>query len=567
MKQIDRGGLSFSQLREQDKYYVDKTMLVADILSEGDSNVYLFTRPRRFGKTTNLSMLDAFFSTEYKGNRWFDGLEISNHPEFERYKNAFPVVYIDLKDANAVSEDEFVDRIKEAVSRAFLKHDYLLDSGILKPVEAESFRNAINRTTEKSYIRDSIPLLCRLLKRYHGRGAIILVDEYDRAVSDVFGQECHMPILRVLSNFLGAALKTNEGLQMAYVTGITQIAEESIFSGLNNLSVNNVMTVTPGERFGFTEDDVREILRYYGAEDKFPEAKRWYDGYRFGDADVYNPFSIMSYVSKKYQPDSYWANTSSNNVMGWMLERVEDRNFQKMLDLVDGRVVRSEINASLVYSKLGKDDTALFSLMVFSGYLKAVPAGKNRYKLSVPNKEIRGIIEGMIAGMNPIDDGVFAEFNRAVLDCDADKMAHRLQSILLSGSYDNLHIENAYGLILMTVMHSLAKKYEVRTEYESGNGRTDIIMRPRREGTVPMIFELKKVDSIEELDAGLAEAIHQIHDRRYYLGMPGRVILVGMAFCKKVPKVHIDVIDNGPEGFSYRYDGARSWEALKHGSG
>ncbi len=370
-----------------------------------------------------------------------------------------------------------------------------------------------------------------------------------------------------MSDFLGAALKTNEGLQMAYVTGITQIAEESMISGLNNLSVNNVMTVTPGERFGFTEDDVREILRYYGAEDRFPEAKRWYDGYRFGKADVYNPFSIMSYVSRNYQPDSYWANTSSNNVMGWMLERVEDRNFQKMLDLVDGRVVRSEINASLVYSKLGKDDTALFSLMVFSGYLKAVPAGKNRYKLSVPNKEIRGIIEGMIAGMNPIDDGVFSEFNRAVLDCDADKMAHRLQSILLSGSYDNLHIENAYGLILMTVMHSLAKKYEVRTEYESGNGRTDIIMRPRREGTVPMIFELKKVDSIEELDAGLAEAINQIHDRRYYLGMPGRVILVGMAFCKKVPKVHIDVIDNGPEGFSYRYDGARSWEALKHGSG
>ncbi len=554
MKQIDMGGLSFSERREQDKYYIDKTMLIADILTEGDSNVYLFTRPRRFGKTTNLSMLDAFFNIEYKGNTWFDGLEISEHLEFERYKNAFPVVYIDLKDSIADSEEEFVNRIREAISLAFLRHDYLLDSGIMKPVEVESFKNAMNKSTEKSYIRDSIPLLCRLLKSYHKKGVIILVDEYDRAVSDVFGEECHKSILRVLSNFLGAALKTNSGLQMAYVTGITQIAEESIFSGLNNLSVNNVMSVTPGERFGFTEDEVRMVLRDYGAEDRFPEAKRWYDGYRFGIADVYNPFSIMSYVSKRFQPDSYWANTSSNSVMGWMFERIEDRNFQTILDLIDGKVVRSEISTSLVYSRLGKDDTALFSLMVFSGYLKAVPAGKKKFKLSIPNREVRDIVEEIIKGMNPIDNGTFTEFNRAVLRCDADEMARRLQSILLSGSYMNLHVENAYGLILMTVMHSLAKKYEVRTEYDAGNGRTDIIMRPRREGTVPMVFELKKVDAVKKLDAGLDEAMDQIHTKRYYLGMPGKVILIGMSFCVKVPKVRIQVIDNGPDGFSYHHD-------------
>ncbi len=390
-------------MRESGGCYVDKTLLIADILAGGDSNVHLFARPPGFGKTFNLAMLDAFFNIEYKGNSWFDGLEISEHPEFERYRNAFPVVRIDLKDAVAECLDGFVDRVREAIALTFCRHAYLLDSGIMKPVEAESFRKALDGTTEKSYIRDSIPLLCRLLKSYHGKGAIVLIDDYDRPLLDASEKECGKAIQRELGNILCAALKSNKGLQMACVAGTVHVAEESVFGGLNNLTVDSVLSPGPEERFGFTEDEVRGILRDRCAEDRFLETRRWYGGYRFGAADVYNPSSIMGYVSKRFQPDSYWANASFNSVMGRMFERIEDGNRQTILDLLDGKVVRSEISASLVYSRLDKDDISLFSLMVFSGYLKAVPAGKKKFKLSIPNKEVHDIVEEIIERTDPTD--------------------------------------------------------------------------------------------------------------------------------------------------------------------
>ena len=374
---------------------------------------------------------------------------------------------------------------------------------------------------------------------------MVLIDEYDRPIADSFGSESHRPIMDFLGEFMNSAIKNNENLQMAYVTGVMQFPKESMFSDLNNIDVNNVFSKASDERFGFTDSEVKAILSDYGHPEKFDEVKRWYDGYRFGDAEVYNPFSIMNYVSKGFEPAPYWVNMGGDGVIRRLLQRIGGENFDDIMGLIEGGCIRTRLMPSLRYAAADSNDLSLYSLMAMAGYLRAVPAGDGLFDISLPNAEVKGLLEELMYEMKPISDSLFLEFNRAVLDRDADRMASTLQTILLDASYLNLDVENAYGLVLMTIMHALAMRYDVKTEYEAGNGRTDIMLRPREDGTVPMIFELKRVRSEDALDAGLDEAMAQIHDRRYYLGMTGKVVLIAASFYKKIPKVRIEVIDIG----------------------
>ena len=539
-QQIDTGGLSFMEIRRKDKYYVDKSMLIGDILSSNDSGVYLFTRPRRFGKTTNLTMLDAFFNLDYKGNTWFDGLEISNHPEFNRYMNAFPVIYLNLKETKAECFDEYVYRIRVLLYNVFSKFRYLLESELLAEDEKRAFSEVINKTSDRYGLRDCIPLLCRLLERYHGVKPIILIDEYDRAVSDAFGSESHRPMMNLLGKIMGAALKNNESLQMAYVTGIMQIAKESIFSDLNNIRVNNIFSTESDERFGFTEAEVKKILADYGHPEKFEEAKAWYDGYRFGDAEVYNPFSIMSYVQSEFEPASYWVNSGGNWIIKSMLDGIDDESYADVLALASGQSVQMSLDPAIVYAKLEYTDEALFSLMAMAGYINAVPIGDGRYDVSIPNKEVYEFLKKVMVGMKRSDARLFKQFSRAVGDRNAEKMEKALQEILVGGSYLNLVDENSYILVVMTLLRGLISDYDVRTEVEQGNGRTDLFLRPLSSNKVPMILEFKKVDSEKDLVPATEEAIRQIRDKRYALGMPSDTVLIGMAFWGKVPKVLIE---------------------------
>ena len=262
MKQIDAGGLSFQDLRDCDKYYVDKTLLIKDILDCNDRGIYLFTRPRRFGKTTNLSMLDAFFNIEYKGNNWFDGLAISDYPEYERYKNAFPVIKLNLKDTKCNDFNVFISMMESVVSSAYKAHKYLRNSDLLEDFEKDLFVKTQAESISETSILKSIPLLCDFLKRYHGVNPIVLIDEYDRAVSDSFGEESHRKIMDYLGSFLSPILKNNDDVQMAYVTGLMQIGCGSIFSGLNNITANTVFSIGSDERFGFTEAEIKELFAY-----------------------------------------------------------------------------------------------------------------------------------------------------------------------------------------------------------------------------------------------------------------------------------------------------------------
>ena len=542
MKLVDTRGLSFSSIMSEDYYYVDKSLLIKDILDSNPHGVYLFTRPRRFGKTTNLSMLDAFFNIEYKGNNWFDGLAISDYPEYERYKNAFPVIKLNLKDTKCSDVDYFLDRLKSAISVAYLDHMYLMKSDVLSEREKSNYEEIRFKNIKNSFIPDCIPELCRLLNAYYGVKPIVLIDEYDRAVSDSFGEESHRKIMDYLGSFLSPILKNNDNVQMAYVTGVMQIAKESIFSGLNNLSVNNVFSIGSDERFGFTEAEIKDLFAYYGHPEKFAEAKEWYDGYRFGNAEVYNPFSIMNYVSNHFIPKQYWVNSGSDVPITWLLERTNTNNFSKIFSLIDGKSANVRLEEALTYAKLGSTDVALYSLMVMSGYLKAVPNDNETYSVSIPNKEVMKIVDKMALDLCPVDYDAFGTFNRAVLEGDAETMTRELGKILSVGSYYNLTTELHYEAVLMTILYEMIPSYEVRTETEYGNGRVDIVLIPKKEGTVPIIIELKKADTEENLEVCAENAVKQIHDRKYYANMHGKVILIGLAFWGKIPKSVVETI-------------------------
>ena len=454
------------------------------------------------------------------------------------------MIKLNLKDTKCDDFDTFINMMGSVVSSAYKAHKYLRNSDVLEDYEKDLFVKTQAESISKTSILKSIPLLCEFLKRYHGINPIVLIDEYDRAVSDSFGEESHRKIMDYLGSFLSPILKNNDNVQMAYVTGVMQIAKESIFSGLNNLTINNVFSIGSDERFGFTEAEIKDLFTYYGHPEKFAEAKEWYDGYRFGNAEVYNPFSIMNYVSSKFIPKQYWVNSGSDIPIAWLLERTNTDNFSKIFSLIDGKSVDVRLEEALTYAKLGNTDIALYTLMVMSGYLKAVPNNNETYSISIPNKEVMKIVDKMALDLCPVDYDAFGMFNRAVLGGDAETMTKELRKILSVGSYYNLTTELHYEAVLMTILYEMIPSYEVRTETEYGNGRVGIILIPKKENVVPIIIELKKANKEEDLDACVENAVKQIHDRKYYVNMHGKVILIGLAFWGKIPKVIADVIIN-----------------------
>ena len=543
MQRIDLCGQPFKGLRERGMYYVDKSLLIKELLDSNDRGVFLFTRPRRFGKTTNLSMLDAFFNIRYAGNPWFDDLEISRYPEYTGYKNKFPVIHLNLNDTKANTYGSYINKLRIAVKDAYEPHRYLLEDDDLDTAVRDNFDSFARRNISEDFLSTSIKDLSDAISRINRR-PIILIDEYDRAVTDNFGKKSQKDILDFLGDFLCSALKTNANREMAYMTGIMQIAQTSSFSGLNNVSVHNIFSEMGDERFGFTGSEVERILKDFGHTEKMGEAKEWYDGYRFGNAEVYNPFSIMSYVSHGFKPEQYWIDSGSTSMITDLLWNVDSQNFEKVVDLVTGGRVETRLDHMLTYGRIMNKDDHLFSLMALSGYLRAVPIGDGRYETSIPNNEVRMAVENLTSSVFPVDTGYFGQFVRATIDGDAASMEETFQDILLHGNCLNLK-ENAYEVIMMTLMHSLVKRYNVRTEHKSGFGRTDIVLEPRNDGDQYRIFELKVSRSADRLESDAKEAIEQIHRERYHLGMPGEVVLYGISFYGNTLKVLIEKVQDG----------------------
>ena len=537
------GNSDFKKLRDRNGYYVDKTALI-DAMRKEEMEVYLFTRPRRFGKTLNLSMLDAYFNEKYAGNVWFDGLRISELIPDDPRKNSCTVVFLSMKDLRSDTYEGFLRRIGIKMSDVYGSFPELKDSPRLNDFQKALYHDVGMRSADDAALESSLINLMKMLTIEHERKVVLLIDEYDNAVNEAESDELRKRILGFMSNFLSSALKDNSSLDFAVVTGVMQIAKASIFSGVNNLYVNSVFDSGFDEFWGFTEEEVRALCADFGDASRFEEAKEWYDGYRFGNADVYNPWSVLNYVQSGFVPKPYWSNTSTNSILNRLLARADMASMKRLMDL-EGEGIRERLLTSISYEEADAIDDSLYSVMAMTGYLKASPEGDDLYRLSIPNSEIRILMARKLEFLVRFDSGPYQDFCNAVLEGDADAMERMLFDILRQGSYWNLRDENSYELVVMAVLYGIAGSYDVVTEGSAGNGRVDVMMVPKRPGIVPIVFELKKSDKEADLEKDAAAGLAQIHERGYYMHMKGTVLLYSISFWGKVPFVKHERVHRG----------------------
>ncbi len=446
---IPIGEEDFKELRQSGFYFVDKSELISDIL-QNRNKVFLFTRPRRFGKSLNLSMLDAFFNLEYKGNTWFDGLKISNHPEAEEFKNAYPVIFMSMKDLNFLSLEGFMSSFGRRIRDLYISYRYLENSEKVDPARRADYQRIVSENTDEALLTDSLYVLCSMLFQHHGIKPIILLDEYDDTLNHAYGEESYNAILNVLRNFYSRTFKGNKFVTFSVLTGVMQIAKDGIFSGLNNLDVNNIFSTKFDETYGFTESEVKELCLYYGHPEKFDEAKEWYYGYRFGDAEIYNPWSIMKYLLEGFKPDTYWGGTSGNDIIDTLLRNADADTFNDLIALGNGEAVTKSLPESVVMNDLKTRANAIFSVLAVAGYLNAIPDGKE-YVLSIPNREMYQIFYDHIVNYTFAGNDPFEKLLDSLETGDVAKVKHQLDVFYNNFSSLLLVNEGRYHVILATI--------------------------------------------------------------------------------------------------------------------
>ena len=543
----------FWEIRDGNYYYVDKSELISDIVDDGNK-VYLFTRPRRFGKTLNLSMINAFFNMKYKGNTWFDGLKVQEHENCMKLMNTFPVISISMKDPIVDTIEDFMDKMKVKLTSVYGQFEYLEESDKVPKYLRETCFGIPVKKFSRAELEASLLNLCEMIEYHHGVKPIVLIDEYDNPINSSFNKDTYEHILSFLKGFYSSTLKGNEHMSFAVVTGIMQIAKESIFSGLNNLRVNNIFTEKFDERYGFTESEVKEILIYYGHPEKFAVAKEWYDGYRFGNAEIYNPWSIFSYVYEDFKAKAYWINTSGNEIIYTLIDNATDEVYQNLTNIANGEQVTARLYPAISMRDVDSDPNTVYSVMAVAGYLNAVPVENeddedcdeddyDLYSISIPNKEVRRTFSNMMA--KRLFNREFHVFNvmlKALEKGDVQGVENSLRELLYNSVPSIvLKDEGDYQLIVATAAMNTKGRYEIYMEREAGNGRSDMIMKHKIPGIPDIIIEFKKSKSKsddEEIQLKEAEeAIKQIKDREYSYGLGKNLILYGICFNGKKPKV------------------------------
>ena len=575
MKKIGIGYENFKRMIDDGCYYVDKTMFISDVVEKGGM-VTLFTRPRRFGKTLALSMLKTFFEKEYdsKGNivnnmYYFEGKKIMEAGDeiLSRF-GCYPVLFLTLKSAKQPTFENAFYQLKCSIMNEIDRHRYLLDSSELNDKEKnklklwlDSDQNAYSGTQEdQSRMERDISIfskafgeLSEMLKKHHGENVVILMDEYDVPLENAYFAGFYDRMVGFIRSFFESALKTNDSLEFAVITGCLRISKESIFTGLNNLTVNSVRSEKFGEYFGFTHEETEQMLKDYGLSDKVDEVKEWYDGYLFGDVEVYNPWSVTKYVydhESKHDklPEPYWSNTSSNSIIKDLIYHADSNMKEELDQLVKGGTIEKKIHEDITYGDISfkddeRNDENLWNFLFFTGYLKKVSErsiGENIYvTMCIPNAEIRNIYRNQIADwfdMVVKKKADFSILHKVVLARDTEGISDFVNSILEQCiSYFDSD-ESFYHGIFLSMLYG-TPGYSVRSNREEGNGRTDIVLYPNRPKDPAILFELKVRKKFNEMKDGIEEAFTQIRDQKYEEGILddgyAGVISFGVCFCKK----------------------------------
>ena len=522
-KKLPVGIDNFEKLRKEDFYYVDKTGLIVDLLNSW-GEVNLFTRPRRFGKTLNMSMFKSFF--EIGGDKSiFDGLAVAQDKALcDRYMGKYPVVFISLKGVDGTNFEEAYERLRNVIFDECSRLKFLLDSNAIAEVDKYLIKRVLAREDSPSEIAASLKMLCGLLEKHYGQKAILIIDEYDVPLDKAFHHGYYAQMIDIIRAMFGAALKTNDSLFMAVLTGCLRVSKESIFTGLNNLKVHSISDEKFDEYFGFTDAEVRKMLEYYGLESHYSDVRKWYDGYRFGGQDIYCPWDVINYCydacsSAHAQPKAYWINTSGNEMVRRLISRGTDGTTQMDIErLIAGETITKTLNENLTHNEIDANIENIWSLLYMTGYLTSVgyPNGR-QYELRIPNKEVRQIYMDQV--LDWFKDKTRAESEKLVglyeafETGNADMIKEYLDEQLLDTvSYYDAHESFYHGFLLALL--STCANWRVSSNIETGKGRSDVVVE-RKDRKIGFVVEVKDVKDYEKLDAMCDAAMKQIEARDY----------------------------------------------------
>ena len=551
---------SFKKLRQGNYYYVDKTSLIEQVLENG-SEVTLFTRPRRFGKSLNISMLQHFFEIGTDPTL-FDGLHISENAELcEKHMGKYPVIAISLKGVDADSYGKAKIELAKVINKEARRYRFLLNDPKMDFIDKELFMQLIDPQMEEYMLTSSLQDFTELLEKYFSQKVVVLIDEYDVPLAKAYENGFYDQMVILLRNLFGNVLKTNDSLAFAVLTGCLRIAKESIFTGLNNFKVYSITNTEFDETFGFTNEEVREMLSYYGLDSHFEEVKAWYDGYRFGNADVYCPWDVVNYCEDhKNNPNSelqnYWMNTSGNEIIKHFVDSINDPHMltkSELESLVSGDTVVKHIDEMITYKELYSSIDNLWSTLFMTGYLtQRGYIGNGYYSLTVPNREIRNIIIDRILALfreEVSGNGeLLRSFCNAILGADANAVERLLtkymsKTISVRETFVRSLHENFYHGLMIGILR-FRRDWEILSNRESGDGFSDILIKTKcQENPVGIVIELKYSENEKALDKDCRDALQQIEDQNYAQELRNqgyqKILKYGITFYHKECRVKV----------------------------
>lgn len=548
----------FRKLRESDFYYVDKTKLIEQLLQSW-SEVTIFTRPRRFGKTLNMSMLKSFFEIG-TDKSLFDGLYISKNKELcDEYMGKYPVIFLSLKGVEGLDFSSARRMLCTIIEREINRHYYLKTSDALTEEDRAQFAKMLQGND--SNIEDSIRMLSQLLYKHYRQKTVILIDEYDVPLDKAFQNGYYKEMVSLIRGIFGQALKTNEFLQFAVLTGCLRVSKESIFTGLNNFEINSIVDIDHDEQFGFTDNEVKKLLSDYDRVERYLDVREWYDGYHFGNADIYCPWDVINFAKKlvadkNARPSAFWINSSGNDMVKRFVDKADQTTRDEIEKLVAGGIVEKRLRLDLTYDEIDSTIDNLWSVLFTTGYLTKIGEVKMpysesyAYKLVIPNKEVREVfilqIQEWFKSVVTNDNDNMKLLSKAILDKDEQRIQRQLNivmgrmiSVLDTKASDNMK-ENFYHGLLLGILRESNPDWLIKSNRESGDGFSDILIRPE-DPDDGIVIEVKYAKEIKGLDVACEAAMTQIKDKRYYEALrdEGRcnILAYGIAFSRKRCKV------------------------------
>lgn len=534
-------GVSDFKLATTGYYYVDKTLMIRDFLDKKPM-VSLFTRPRRFGKTLNMDMLRVFFEkTNEDTSVYFKDKQIWQCGDYyTKHQGQYPVIFLTFKDVKSMTWEETFQKIRRLISLEFIRHNELETSSVLTAYEKEQYHLLAGDSGDEVDCQMGLQLLSLLLHKHYGRECIIIIDEYDTPIQQ--GHTCNFypEIVNFMRNFFSGGLKDNPHLAFGFLTGILRVAKESIFSGMNNLKTYSILDDGYSSYFGFTEKEVKDMLRYYGKDDKYNELSEWYDGYRFGNTEIFNPWSVINYISDNCFPKAFWQSTGSNEIIGEIIQTATPEITKDLYKLLCGEKIAAYIDTGVIYPEVQNNPYSIYSFLLVAGYLKVAniyPQSDGNFMcdVAIPNKEITFVYEKEV--LNRTNQNSLAiSINQAIFSKDTQKLQALLEDFMVKSisSIDGAN-EGFYHGMMLGLCAILGNRYKIRSNRESGLGRFDIQLMPLTKGMPGFIFEFKHTkDEHTDLSALADSALQQIEAKKYDTELRDNgvnsIISIGIAF-------------------------------------